>query len=50
MRKAVWGKWVRAARSQAAHPAGSKALAQENKPLRTQVARAEMERALLKKC
>jgi transposase len=36
MSEAVWGKWVRAARTQAARPAGSKALEQENKQLRAQ--------------
>ncbi len=49
MSEAVLGKWVRAARSQAARPAGSEALAQENKHLRAQLARAEMERDILKK-
>ena len=43
------GKWVRAARLQAARPAGSDALEQENKQLRAQLARAEMERDILKK-
>jgi len=47
--EAVLGKWVRAARSQAAHPAGSEALEQENKHLRAQLARAEIERDILKK-
>ena len=46
MSEAVLGKWVRAARSQGARPAGSEALEQENKQLRTQLARAEMERAI----
>ena len=41
MSEAVLGKWVRAARSEAAHPAGSEALKQENKHLRAQLARAE---------
>ena len=49
MSEAVLGKWVRAARIQAARPAGSEALAQENKQLRAQLARAEMERDILKK-
>ena len=49
MSEAVLGKWVRAARSQAARPAGSEALAQESKHLRAQLARAEMERDILKK-
>ena len=49
MSEAVLGKWVRAARAQAARPAGSEALAQENKQLRAQLARAEMERDILKK-
>jgi transposase len=49
MSEAVLGKWVRAARSQAARPAGSEVLEQENKQLRTQLARAEMERDMLKK-
>ena len=49
MSKAVLGKWVGAARSQAARPAGSEALEQENKQLRAQLARAEMERDILKK-
>jgi len=40
---------VRAARAQAARPAGSEALAQENKHLRAQLARAETERDMLKK-
>ena len=43
MSEAVLGNWVRAARSQAARPAGSEALEQENKQLRAQLARAEME-------
>ena len=43
------GKWVRAAHTQAARPVGSEALAQENKQLRAQLARAEMERDILKK-
>jgi len=46
---AVLGKWVRAACSQAARPAGSEALEQENRQLRTQLARAGMERDILKK-
>ena len=49
MSEAVLGKWVRAARSQAARPAGSDVLEQENKQLRAQLARAEMERDILKK-
>ena len=49
MSEAVLGKWVRAARAQATRPAGSEALAQENKQLRAQLARAEMERDILKK-
>ena len=49
MSEAVLGKWVRAARLQAARPAGSDALEQENKQLRAQLARAEMERDILKK-
>ena len=49
MSEAVLGKWVRAARSQAARPVGSGALEQENKHLRAQLVRAEMERDILKK-
>jgi transposase len=49
MSEAVSGKWVRAARAPAARPAGSEVLEQENKQLRTQLARAEMERNILKK-
>ena len=49
MSEAVLGKWVRAARTQAARPVGSEALEQENKQLRAQLARAEMERDSLKK-
>ena len=49
MSETVLGKWVRAARAQAARPAGSEALEQENKQLRAQLARAEMERDILKK-
>jgi transposase len=49
MSEAVLGKWVRAARAQTARPAGSEALAQENKQLRAQLARAEMARDMLKK-
>jgi len=49
MSEAVLGKWVRATRSQAARPAGGEALEQENKQLRAQLARAEMERAILRK-
>ncbi len=44
LREALLGRWVRAARAQAARPAGSEALEQENKQLRAQLARAEMER------
>ena len=49
MSEALLGRWVRAARAQAARPAGSVALEQENKHLRTQLARAEIERGILKK-
>ncbi|MET4075053.1 transposase [Hymenobacter sp. UYCo722] len=49
MSEAVSGKWVRAALTQAARTAGSEALEQENKQLRAQLARAEMERDILKK-
>jgi hypothetical protein len=49
MSEALLGRWVRATRAQAARPAGSEALEQENKQLRVQLARAEMERAILKK-
>lgn len=49
MRPALLGRWVRAARTEAARPAGSGALEQENKQLRAQLARAEMERDILKK-
>jgi transposase len=49
MSEAVFGKWVRAARTQAARPAGSGALEQENRQLRAQLIRAEMERDILKK-
>jgi transposase len=49
MSEAGLGKWVRAARTHAARPAGSEALEQENKQLRAQLARAEMERDILKK-
>jgi transposase len=49
MSEAVFGKWVRAARTQAARPAGSGALEQENRQLRAQLNRAEMERDILKK-
>ena len=48
MNKAMLGRWIRAARAQAARPAGSVALEQENKHLRTQLARAEMERDIFK--
>lgn len=44
MGEALLGRWVRAAR-----PAGSEALEQENKHLWAQLARAEMERDILKK-
>jgi transposase len=44
MSEAVLGKWVRAARTQAARPAVSGALEQENRQLRAQLVRAEMER------
>ena len=47
MSEALLGRWVRAARAQAARPAGSVALEQENKHLRTLLARAEMERDIL---
>jgi transposase len=40
---------VRAARSQATRPAGSELLEQENKQLRVQLARTEMERGIFKK-
>ena len=49
MSEALLGRWVRTARAQAARPAGSEALEQENKHLRAQLARAEMERDILKK-
>ncbi|WP_046245937.1 transposase [Hymenobacter terrenus] len=49
MSEALLGRWVRAARAHAARPAGSDVLEQENKQLRTQLARAEMERDILKK-
>ncbi|AMR29079.1 hypothetical protein A0257_19580 [Hymenobacter psoromatis] len=49
MSEALLGRWVRAARAQAARPAGSEALEQENKQLRAQLARAETERDSLKK-
>jgi len=49
MSEALLGRWVRAARAQAGRPAGSEALEQENKQLRAQLARAEMERDILKK-
>ena len=49
MSEALLGRWVRAARAQAARPAGSEALEQENKQLRAQLARAETERDILKK-
>jgi len=40
---------VRATRAQVACPTGSEALEQENEHLRAQLARAEMERDILKK-
>ena len=46
--EALLGHWVRAARAQATRPAGSEGLEQENKQLRAQLARAEMERDILK--
>jgi len=49
MSEALLGRWVRTARVQAARPAGSEALEQENKQLRAQLARAEMERDILRK-
>jgi len=49
MGEALLGRWVRTARAQAARPAGSEALEQENKHLRAHLARAEMERDMLKK-
>jgi transposase len=49
MSEAMLGKWVRAARAQAARPAGSEVLEQESKHLRAQLARAEMKRDILKK-
>lgn len=49
MSEALLGRWVRVARAQAARTPGSEALEQENKQLRTQLARAEMERDILKK-
>jgi transposase len=49
MSEAVLGKWVRAARAQATRPASSEVLEQENKQLRAQLARTEMERDILKK-
>jgi transposase len=49
MSEAILVKWVRVAHSQAAHPASSEALGQENKHLRAQLARTEMERNILKK-
>ena len=49
MSEALLGRWVRTARAQAARPAGSEALEQENKHLRAQLGRAEMERDILKK-
>ncbi|RZK14687.1 MAG: hypothetical protein EOO56_24400 [Hymenobacter sp.] len=42
MGEALLGRWVRTAR--AVRPAGSEALAQENKQVRAQVARVETER------
>jgi transposase len=49
MSEAMLGKWVRAARTQAARIAGSEVLEQENKQLRAQLARVEIERDILKK-
>ena len=49
MSEALLGRWVRAVRAQAARPAGSEALEQENKQWRARLARAEMERDILKK-
>ena len=49
MSEVLLGRWVRAARAQAKRPAGSEALEQENKQLRAQLARAEMERNILKR-
>lgn len=49
MSEALLGRWVRAARTQAARPTGSEALEQEDKQLRAQLARAETERDILKK-
>ncbi|MGI4872695.1 MAG: transposase [Janthinobacterium lividum] len=49
MSEALLGRWVRVARVQAARPAGNETLEQENKHLRAQLARAEMERDILKK-
>ena len=49
MSEVLLERWVRAARAQAARSAGSGALEQENKHLRTQLARAKMERGILKK-
>lgn len=49
MSETILGKWVRAARAQAARPASSEALEQENKQLQAQLACAEMKRDILKK-
>lgn len=49
MSGALLGRWVRAARAQAARPDGSEALEQENRHLRAQLARAETERDISKK-
>ena len=49
MSEALLGRWVRAARAQATRLAGRAVLEQENKQLRAQLARAEMERDILKK-
>ena len=49
MGEALLGRWVRTSRAQAARTAGSVALGQENKHLRTQLAHAEMEHDMLKK-
>ena len=48
MSEVLLGRWVHTARAQAARPAGSEALEQENKQLRDQLARAEMKRDILK--
>jgi transposase len=48
MSEALLGRWMRHARAQAARPAGSEVLEQENKQLRAQLARAEMERDIFR--